>query len=211
MLLPELKLCERCHLHKTRTQVVLPRGNPEAKIVFTGEAPGRMEDMYGKPFVGQAGSWFTAIVDFLGLTENCFYLTNVVKCRPTTVEGRNRKPLEEEIKACSYWYTQELAHIKPKVLVLMGQTALDAFFVGTKISNVAGEEVLGHIISRKWGTRIFALFHPATLVYNQKYYLPIYKTSLINLNRLLTEEGLNKRELTKISHVGGKTGEGTAP
>lgn len=189
----ELKLlsqCERCGLSKTRTQVVLPLGNEESPIMFIGEAPGSHEDKYGSPFVGSAGKIFTHYLEEIGLTRKQVYITNIVKCRPTTVEGRNRIPTDLEVSTCGVWLAEEVKKVKPKVIVLMGGTALKGFFTGCKISNVAGEELEGHIVSQKYGTKIFALYHPAVLIYNKKDYQEIYDKHIEKLKILLKEEGI---------------------
>lgn len=185
-----LKVCELCGLSKSRTQVVLPRGNPSAKIMFIGEAPGRNEDKAGKPFVGAAGMWFDAAMEYLQLEEGDFYLTNTVKCRPVDEKGNNRTPTENEIISCGRWLISEIEKVNPKVIVLMGGTALKAFFRNTKISNVAGEEILGHKYLTDKGIRLFVIYHPAVMVYNKRHYEPIYKRGLDNLRRILEEEEL---------------------
>jgi len=183
-----LEICERCHLKDTRTRVVLPRGNNfTAEIMFIGEAPGRQEDKEGRPFVGQAGKWFDAAMEVLNLNANEYYLTNTVKCRPVTEEGGNRPPTDQEIQICGYWLKQEIEMLNPKLIVLMGGTALKAFFKNTKISNVAGEEVLGHKLSKTKGIRIFVLYHPAVLIYNKNFYYPLYKRGLAQLKKIVDE------------------------
>lgn len=180
-----LQVCERCHLKDTRKNVVIPRGNCIADFMFLGEAPGKDEDEVGVPFVGRAGQWFESMIEQLGFTKEDFYLTNTVKCRPVTQGGKNRTPTIEEIQFCSYWLKQEIDLVNPKLIVIMGGTALKVFFENTKISNVAGEELLGHKLSKSRGIRLFVLYHPAVLVYNKSYYLPIYKRHLNKLNNII--------------------------
>lgn len=187
-----MKQCERCELKKTRRQVVLPRGSVVAPIMFIGEAPGRTEDEEGQPFVGMAGKWLDEIIRVLGLGDTDYYITNTVKCRPTTSEGNNRAPTDEEIRICGDWLKQEIDTVNPKVIVLMGNTALRAFFRDLKISNVAGEELCGHSLSKKRDVRLFALYHPAVLIYKTEYYKPLYLMGLTNLKRLLEEVGILK-------------------
>lgn len=181
-------------MKETRTQVVLPRGNSKSKLMFIGEAPGRNEDIQGLPFVGMAGKWFEAALEILGLKEEDFYLTNSVKCRPITYDGYNRAPTDLELRTCGEWLRNELEAIQPRVLVLMGQSALRGFFADTKISNVAGMEIEGHYLTQKYGTRIFCLYHPAVMIYRKDYYLPLYTMALENLKTILKEEGLIERD-----------------
>lgn len=179
--------CERCALAKTRTRVVLPRGTNTAPVMFIGEAPGRNEDKVGLSFVGSAGKWFDAVVDFLQLKDK-FYVTNIIKCRPVE-GGRNREPSELEINCCCKWLREEIAAVQPRVIVLLGSTALHAFFRGNKIDNTAGCELYGHSVSEKYGTRVFVLFHPAVLVQDRGK-LPEYREHLGLLRGLLAEVGI---------------------
>lgn len=190
LVLDLLKQCERCDLKEGRTQVVLPKGSISSNLMFVGEAPGRNEDREGVPFVGTAGKWMDEILDILGLTEYEYYITNTVKCRPTNVKGNNRAPTDEEIHVCGDWLREEINIINPKVIVLMGNTALRGFFNNVKISNVAGSELLGHNLSKNRGIRLFALYHPAVMIYREEYYKPLYITGIKNLKRLLGEEGI---------------------
>jgi len=183
----KLQNCQGCDLADTRTQVVLPRGNERAKIMFVGEAPGRQEDEIGKPFVGQAGKWFEAALEILDLTVADYYLTNTVKCRPVNKEGGNRPPSESEIISCCHWLKEEIEMVDPHLIVIMGGTALKVFSKELRISDVAGEELHGHKITKNEGRRLFVLFHPAVLIYNQKYYKPIFKRGLENLRRIIDE------------------------
>lgn len=190
----ELKLlnqCERCELSKTRTQVVIPRGDITARVMFIGEAPGASEDKRGIPFVGSAGKIFNSFLkEKLGLDEDQVYITNMVKCRPTTVEGKNRVPTDLEIKICGAWLVEEIRKLQPKVVVIMGGSALRGFFNGCKISQVAGEELFGHSISSVYGTRVFVIYHPAVLIYDKNGYEETYFSHLEKLKQILKEEGI---------------------
>ena len=181
-----LKVCEKCGLSKSRNNVVIPKGEIDSDVMFIGEAPGKNEDKEGLPFVGRAGKWFDEIISILGIQN--YYVTNTVKCNPKDINNRNRPPSDYEMKMCSDWLRDEIKEIKPKIGVLMGGTALKAFFPDTKLKNVVGEEVLGHSITDNLGTRLFVLYHPAVLIYNEKYFKPLYKEHLNGLKRLITEE-----------------------
>lgn len=112
--------CTRCALAATRTQVVVSRGNPEADLMFIGEAPGRDEDLQGKPFVGRSGQLLDRLVaEELGLTDDSFYVCNTIKCRPPG----NRDPLPDEIATCRPWLEAQLDHVAPKVVVTLGNFA----------------------------------------------------------------------------------------
>lgn len=117
--------CTRCGLASTRTNTVFSRGNPEASIVFLGEAPGADEDAQGLPFVGRAGQLLDKMIAAMGLdAERDVYICNIVKCRPPG----NRRPEAEELEACSPYLDEQLANVSPKVLVAMGNTAVGALF-----------------------------------------------------------------------------------
>jgi uracil-DNA glycosylase family 4 len=121
--------CTACGLASTRKNTVFSRGNPEAALVFIGEAPGADEDDQGIPFVGRAGQLLDKMIAAMGLSpEKDVYVCNIVKCRPPG----NRKPEPEELSACFPFLDEQLANVKPKVLVAMGNTAVGALF-NTKI------------------------------------------------------------------------------
>lgn len=114
--------CNRCKLHKNRQNMVFGEGNPDAELVFVGEAPGREEDMEGRPFVGEAGRLLTSIIRAMGLGREDVYICNVLKCRPP----RNRDPEQDEINACLPFLKTQLRIIKPKVICTLGRIAAQA-------------------------------------------------------------------------------------
>ncbi|KTD20814.1 bacteriophage-type DNA polymerase [Legionella lansingensis] len=111
--------CERCVLHKTRSQTVFSRGNPQAKLMIIGEAPGFYEDKQGLPFVGKAGMLLNQMLQSIGLTENDVYIANVLKCRPP----ENRDPKPEEISQCSSYLTRQIELINPHLILALGRFA----------------------------------------------------------------------------------------
>lgn len=111
--------CNRCELHKKRTNVVFGEGNPRANLMFIGEAPGRDEDLKGRPFVGRAGMLLTKIIKAMGLSREDVYITNVVKCRPPG----NRNPALDEIIECLPYLEKQIELIKPKVICALGSVA----------------------------------------------------------------------------------------
>src|SRR5574341_697111 len=127
--------CVKCSLSKTRTHAVPGKGNPNADLLFIGEAPGRSEDLKGEPFVGAAGKILSEALDFAGLSRDEVYITNVVKCRPPN----NRIPLQEESDACSNYLTWELETIKPKIICIMGNTAYGSLLGGDSITKNRGK------------------------------------------------------------------------
>ena len=114
-----LRDCERCRLSSERTQVVFGTGNPQASIMFVGEAPGFYEDRQGEPFVGAAGKLLTELLQSIGLTRSDIYIANVIKCRPPN----NRDPLPDEIDTCKPFLLQQIEFIHPKLVCTLGNFA----------------------------------------------------------------------------------------
>ena len=128
--------CHRCKLSAGRTKIVFGTGNPEASLVFVGEAPGSEEDRSGEPFVGAAGQLLTKMIAAMGLSREEVYIANIIKCRPP----ENRKPEPDELSACEPFLMRQLAAIKPRLLVALGGVATKAL-LGTErgIMSLRGE------------------------------------------------------------------------
>ena len=119
----ECGACRRCGLAATRQQVVVGRGNPNARLLLLGEAPGAEEEACGQPFVGRSGRLLEAMLAAAGLdSERDLYIANVIKCRPPG----NRKPSRTEIKACRPWLERQIDLVRPQLVLLVGATALEA-------------------------------------------------------------------------------------
>ncbi len=150
-----------CPLKKTATQPVFGDGNPKAKIVFIGEAPGKKEDLEGKPFIGAAGKFLSEMLASINLKREDIYITNTVKYRPPD----NRDPLPEEKLQCREWLFAELNFINPPLIVFLGRHAMNTFFPEAKISDAHGKlftkKILG--LNTKY---FFSLYHPAAALYN---------------------------------------------
>ncbi len=143
-------------LASTATQLVFGDGNPDAQIVFIGEAPGKNEDLKGLPFVGAAGKFLDEMLATINLERDDIYITNIVKYRPPN----NRDPLPEEKSAFLPYLQQQMAIIQPKVIVTLGRHSMECFLPGLKISEVHGQA------KRKNGQVYLPLFHPAAALYN---------------------------------------------
>ncbi len=153
-----LHSCKLCQLAGLRTKLVFGSGNPHAKLVFVGEAPGRDEDLQGKPFVGRAGQLLTDIIEKgMKLRREDVYICNVLKCRPP----ENRNPLPAEIELCEPFLVRQLEIIKPKVICALGTFAAQTLLKTT--------ETIGHLRG-KWhfyhGIPLRATYHPAYLLRN---------------------------------------------
>jgi len=131
-----IRACTRCpELVEYRTQAVPGVGPADARVVFIGEAPGRWEDQKGEPFVGDAGSYLTELLEKIGLDRSQVYITNIVKCRPPD----NRNPKTPEMDNCTAFLERQLSLIKPDLVVLLGRVALERFFPKEKITDAAAQ------------------------------------------------------------------------
>ena len=151
----DLGECTRCRLHTGRTTLVFGVGNPNASLVFVGEAPGRDEDLQGIPFVGRAGQLLTKIIASIGLTRDEVYIANVVKCRPPS----NRNPQPDEVQTCEPFLFRQLDLIRPKVVVALG-----AFAIRTLLrTDQAVSRLRGQVYEYR-GASLVPTFHPAFLL-----------------------------------------------
>lgn len=161
----QIRHCDRCPLHRTRTQAVPGVGSATARIMFVGEAPGRQEDEQGEPFVGRAGQFFNELLASAGLSRRSVYITNVVKSRPFVGPrpGRNRPPSSEEITTCRAWLDAQLQIVDPVLIVTLGRVALE-YFVPDAILSCA------HGRSLRWNSRtLLPLYHPAMAQYGRRW------------------------------------------
>ena len=158
MVREEIGDCTRCKLHKLgRRQIVFGVGNPNADLMFVGEAPGRDEDIQGEPFVGRAGQLLTKIIEAIGLQRGDVYIANVIKCRPP----ENRNPEQDEVDTCEPFLVQQIDIIKPKVIVALGTFAARALLrTLDPISRLRGR------IYEYRGAKLIPTFHPAYLLRN---------------------------------------------
>jgi len=150
--------CTRCKLHtQGRTQIVFGVGNPEADLMFVGEAPGGEEDIQGVPFVGRAGQLLTKIIEAIGLKREDVYIANVIKCRPP----QNRNPEPDEVATCEPFLFQQIDIIKPKVIVALGK-----FGAQTLLRTLDPISRLRGRVFEYRGSKLIPTFHPAYLLRN---------------------------------------------
>jgi DNA polymerase len=154
----EIGDCTRCKLHTLgRRQVVFGVGNPDADLMFVGEAPGADEDVQGIPFVGRAGQLLTKIIEAIDLKRDDVYIANVIKCRPPG----NRNPEQDEVETCEPFLFQQIDVIKPKVIVALGTFAARALLrTLDPISRLRGR------VYDYRGAKLIPTFHPAYLLRN---------------------------------------------
>lgn len=157
--------CMKCpHLVRSRTQTVFGVGNPNADLMFVGEAPGADEDAQGEPFVGRAGQLLTRIIETMGFARGDVYIANVLKCRPDMPPGAfgNRPPTPVEMETCLPYLREQIDIIRPKVLVALGATAVE----GLLGARGAMRELRGRWHSFN-DTPLMVTYHPAYLLRNQ--------------------------------------------
>ena len=160
-----VSVCINCpHLARSRTQTVFGIGNPDADVMFIGEAPGADEDAQGEPFVGRAGQLLTKIIETMGFDRREVYIANVLKCRPDMPAGipGNRPPTPEEMQTCLPYLARQIEIIQPRVLVALGATAVEGLL---------GSRGTMRDLRGKWHsyseTPLMITYHPSYLLRNQ--------------------------------------------
>lgn len=148
--------CRKCNLASNRINVVFGEGNPFALLMFVGEGPGADEDRLGRPFVGAAGQLLDRILAACDITREEVYIANIVKCRPPG----NRVPLKEEAEACLPYLRRQIELIKPRIIVLLGSTALQ-YLVG---SAARITKMRGQWLDKLFGAQVMPTYHPAALL-----------------------------------------------
>ncbi len=174
--------CTRCPLHRGRKHLVFGEGSPKARLVFVGEAPGREEDLIGRPFVGEAGRLLTRIIENgMGLKREDVYICNVVKCRPP----RNRDPEKEEVEICLPFLKRQIQIIRPEVICILGRVAAQALLgKDFKITQDRG----------KWnsfeGIPVMPTYHPAYVLRNPRAKRPVWE----DVQQIMARLGLEVRK-----------------
>ncbi len=161
-----IRSCKKCELWKFKKNYVPGDGNPKARIVFVGEAPGREEDLQGKPFVGRAGRYLNDVFKKVGIDRCKVYITNVLKCRPPM----NRDPKPEEISSCKPYLLEQLEVIKPDVIVCLGRFSAEVILkeFGFNFRGIGRDR--GRVFEvERWGkaVKIVPTYHPAAVLRNK--------------------------------------------
>jgi DNA polymerase len=171
--------CRKCSLWKTRKNAVAGDGNPEAKVMFVGEAPGYWEDIKGKPFVGAAGKLLDLLLAEIGFKRENVFIANVLKCRPP----RNREPQPSEIHKCTPYLDRQIITIKPRIIVTLGNHSTSYIFAKASLPFEGISQNHGKFYQVDFlgfSTIVFPTFHPAAALYNAG-----FKTLLINDFKIL--------------------------
>lgn len=151
--------CTDCDLYRGATRAVPGEGPADARIMFIGEGPGFNEDRTGRPFVGAAGQFLDKLLASINLRRADVYITNVVKHRPPN----NRDPLPNEIEACRKYLDEQIALIKPRVIVTLGRYSMARWFPGEAISRIHGQPRTVN------GVTVVPMFHPAAALHQERY------------------------------------------
>ncbi|MCI9261872.1 uracil-DNA glycosylase family protein [uncultured Adlercreutzia sp.] len=155
----EVAECRRCPLCDGRTQTVFGTGDPHARVLIVGEAPGKNEDLQGEPFVGAAGKYLSELLAIAGLTREEVFIANVLKCRPPS----NRDPRPEEIQACTPFLREQTRTINPEFIVTLGNFSTK-FILKTDV----GITRLHGTLQQAGRFKVFPIFHPAAALYDGK-------------------------------------------
>ena len=174
----QVSACHKCPLAEGRTQTVFGAGNPNARVMIIGEAPGKNEDLQGVPFVGAAGKKLDALLEIAGLDrERDVFIANVLKCRPPS----NRDPKAEEIEMCSPFLRDQTRTIDPQVIVTLGNFATK-FILKTEV----GITQLHGKVQHAGKFTVFPIFHPAAAIYDRKKQVAL-EEDFATLGRILNE------------------------
>lgn len=167
-----LKKCTKCELHKWRNNVVLGEGKLDSEVMIIGEAPGKNEDLSGRPFVGLAGKLLDRALNEIGVSRNNLYITNLVKCRPPN----NRRPKHEEVLSCLPYLKYEVLFVNPKKIILLGSVASKYLYnehipptsepKPKKISDIRGKQ--GKLFIEGKTFIVLATYHPAAGLRNRR-------------------------------------------
>lgn len=186
----EILNCKKCRLWKGRKNPVPGEGPLNSKVMFVGEAPGKQEDIEGRPFVGAAGRLLTELLESNGISRSRVYITNIIKCRPPN----NRDPLEDEVEACNEYLERQVKLLKPKLIVCLGRHSARHFFKMANIEFKSLPKIRGSLYKVRVydvETWLTATYHPAAALYNPKlkeYLVEDFKKISKKLPSLLRED-----------------------
>lgn len=179
-----IKDCKNCDLGKGRINLVFGKGNPKAKLMIIGEAPGQDEDLKGEPFVGRAGQLLTKILAAINFSREEVYIANICKCRPPG----NRKPNGAEVFACERYLQKQIELISPNFILLLGLTAADTLFKKThKMSEIRGKILYYN------GIKTLITYHPSALLRNPNWKKDTWVDVQL-LRKLYDEEMLKQQQ-----------------
>jgi uracil-DNA glycosylase family 4 len=184
----EIGDCRRCKLAAGRKNIVFGEGNPGARLMFVGEGPGREEDLQARPFVGDAGTLLTRLIEKMGFKREEVYIANIVKCRPPM----NRDPERDEIESCRGFVERQIEIISPTVIISLGRISSQTLLGNATLKMTA---VRGHFFDYR-GIPLMPTFHPAYLLRNPKDKWLTWSDAQMVLDKLRDTEEQEKDERT---------------
>ncbi|OGW56285.1 MAG: hypothetical protein A2Y81_09435 [Nitrospirae bacterium RBG_13_43_8] len=184
----EIGDCRRCKLAAGRKNIVFGEGNPDARLMFVGEGPGREEDLQARPFVGDAGMLLTRLIEKMGFKREEVYIANIVKCRPPM----NRDPERDEIESCRGFVERQIEIISPTVIITLGRISSQTLLGNATLKMTA---VRGHFFDYR-GIPLMPTFHPAYLLRNPKDKWLTWSDAQMVLDKLRDTEEQEKGERT---------------
>jgi len=184
----EIGDCRRCKLAAGRKNIVFGEGNPDARLMFVGEGPGREEDLQARPFVGDAGTLLTRLIEKMGFKREEVYIANIVKCRPPM----NRDPERDEIESCRGFVERQIEIISPTVIISLGRISSQTLLGNATLKMTA---VRGHFFDYR-GIPLMPTFHPAYLLRNPKDKWLTWSDAQMVLDKLRDTEEQEKGERT---------------
>jgi uracil-DNA glycosylase len=174
----EIKMFKELDIAQVATNAVPGEGNPDSEVLFIGEAPGRNEDLTGRPFVGQAGKLLEKNLNAIGLNRTDVFITNIVKFRPP----ENRDPFPDEIEACKKWLDEQIEIISPRIIATLGRFSMAKFIPGVTISQVHGQPHFVDFGSKRY--IVFPMYHPAAAL-RAGSMMKLFEEDFIKLKNLL--------------------------
>jgi uracil-DNA glycosylase len=191
----EVKAFKGLDIAKAANHAVPGEGNPDATIMFIGEAPGFNEDMQGRPFVGQAGKLLEkTLAESLSLKREDVYITNIVKFRPPD----NRDPFDNEIAACKDWLDRQIAVIHPRIIATLGRFSMAKFVPDVTISRVHGQPRYFQMPNDNWKILIFPMYHPAAAL-RAGSMLKLFQEDFVKLKAFLSPSPSLPAEVLSLS------------
>lgn len=177
----EAALVKRTELFKDCINIVVGKGNPDADILFVGEAPGKNEDEQGVPFCGAAGKNLDKLLEKVGLSLDDIYVANILKCRPPM----NRDPLPDEIRSHTPWLLKQIKEMKPKVVCSLGNYATKFFLAGGDVDSMKNQPGITSVHGKVQEieidglkVKLIPLFHPAAIIYNRTKLTPLWESDM---------------------------------
>jgi len=180
----EIKAFKELDIAKKATHAVPGEGDPDAQIMFIGEAPGQVEDSTGRPFVGQSGQLMRkTLFETTGIKPEEVFITNIVKFRPPD----NRDPFDNEIEACCDWLDRQIKIISPRIIVTLGRFSMAKFIPGVTISQIHGVARYYQLPTMNYKLIIFPMYHPAAALRGTTM-LNAFKEDFVKLKNLLAPQ-----------------------